>query len=312
MCIIVAKQKEVKLPDTKILETCFKQNSDGAGFMYVKGGKVVIDKGYMDYKSFKKHYDKLCRKYHNFENKSLVIHFRIGTDGSNIAKNTHPYPICSDYNIMNKTFYKCDLAMVHNGIITDYRPKATDGDIVDTMKFIKDFIQPLKQGWSDFYKNDNMLKGLEYLTNSKLCFLDNKDNIYTSGYFINDNGILYSNGTYKTYTYQSKYVSKYTPYYNDYDYDIPSEGKVWHYTYKKDGTKETKTEPKNDNLKKFDLDFKVLGKNDVLITEDGRRYEINIDNTYYYDNFTNIVYRKQKDGAYKQIFKNCMIQGGAK
>ena len=289
MCIIVAKQKWVQLPDTKTLETCFNHNSDGAGFMYVKGGKVIIDKGYMDYKSFKKHYDKLCRKYHNFDNKSLVIHFRIGTDGSNIAKNTHPYAVCNDYNIMNKTYYKCDLAMVHNGIITDYRPKATDGDIVDTMKFIK---------------------GLEYLTNSKLCFLDNKDNIYTSGYFINDNGILYSNGTYKSYTYQSKYVSKYTPYHNDYDYDIPSENKVWSYTYKKDGTKETKTEQKNDNLKKFDLDFKVIGKNDIIITEDGRRVKVNVDNLYYYDNFTNIVYRKQEDNSYKEIYKNCLMQRG--
>ena len=62
MCIIVAKKKEVDLPSIDTLETCFDHNSDGAGLMYVDNGKVVIDKGYMTFKDFKRHYEKLCKK----------------------------------------------------------------------------------------------------------------------------------------------------------------------------------------------------------------------------------------------------------
>ena len=54
MCIIVAKEKGQKLPSKDILKTCFNNNDDGAGFMYVQDGKVIIDKGYMDFKSFYK------------------------------------------------------------------------------------------------------------------------------------------------------------------------------------------------------------------------------------------------------------------
>ena len=303
MCIILAKPRGVELPPEKTLETCFKRNSDGAGFMYVDHNKVIIDKGFMNYKSFKKHYDKLCKKYHNFDNKSLVIHFRIGTDGSNIAKNTHPYPICENYNTMNKIYYKCDLGMVHNGIITDYRPTKADGDIVDTMKFIKDFIYPLKNGWSDFYKNSDMLKGLEYLTNSKLCFLDNKDNIYTSGYFIQDGGILYSNSTYKEYSYN--YTNYKYPYESSTTATNNTISKIWNYTYKKDDTKESKTN--TDSQIKKDDTFKELKSDDIIITQDGRRYKVNVNKLYYYDEFTNKLYRKDSNGAYIEKYSNCML-----
>ena len=56
MCIIIAKEKYGRLPSEKELKNCFTNNSDGAGFMYVKNGKVVIDKGYMKYEAFIKHY----------------------------------------------------------------------------------------------------------------------------------------------------------------------------------------------------------------------------------------------------------------
>lgn len=79
MCIIVAKEKNVGLPTYKQLLNCFEYNNDGAGFMYVKNNKVIIDKGYMTWKKFYKRYQKLCRKFNNFENQSLIMHFRIGT-----------------------------------------------------------------------------------------------------------------------------------------------------------------------------------------------------------------------------------------
>ena len=63
MCIIVSKEKGVKLPTKKILENCFNRNSDGAGFMYVKNNQVMIDKGYMTFEDFYKRLKELKKDY---------------------------------------------------------------------------------------------------------------------------------------------------------------------------------------------------------------------------------------------------------
>lgn len=211
MCIIVAKNKEVKKPSIETLEQCFTYNSDGAGFMYTDKGKVVIDKGYMDFDSFKKHYERLCKKFNDFENKSLVIHFRIGTSGTNTKENTHPYCISEDYNELHKTHVICDLGMAHNGIISNYTPIENIHNTNDTQEFIMKYIAPLYNNYKDFYKNEYIMEGIDKITNSKLAFLDSDDNIYLVGYFIDEDGIKYSNGTYKKYDYS------YLGYYNNWD-----------------------------------------------------------------------------------------------
>ena len=212
MCIIIAKKKGNRLPTKEELTQSFNYNNDGAGFMYTDNGKVIIDKGYMTLKSFLKHFDKLCSKYDNFKDKSLVIHCRIGTGGTNTEKNTHPYPITNDYNILHKRYYNCDLGVAHNGIINDYKP-TDNSDTNDTQKFIVDYISELKNNYKDFYKSDQQLKALEIITNSKLAFLDSNDNIYLTNNFINDNNLHFSNTSYKSYGYYNKYYDDY--YYAD-------------------------------------------------------------------------------------------------
>ena len=89
MCIIAIKDKGINLPSTKTLETMFRNNPDGAGFMYAKAGKVIIRKGFMTFKAFKSALDKIC----DIDNLPLVMHFRIATSGSVDAGTTHPFPI---------------------------------------------------------------------------------------------------------------------------------------------------------------------------------------------------------------------------
>ena len=52
MCIIIAKNKNNRLPKKAELEYSFNHNHDGAGFMYPDNGKVIIDKGYMTFEKF--------------------------------------------------------------------------------------------------------------------------------------------------------------------------------------------------------------------------------------------------------------------
>ena len=203
MCIIVAKEKGQKLPSKETLKTCFNHNSDGAGLMYVQDNKVVIDKGYMDFKSFYKRIKKLQKRFNSdLTDKAIVMHFRIGTSGENDKATTHPFPISNKSEDLKKTYFKTDLGMAHNGIISNF---VYGKDLSDTQNFVKDFVSVFKELDKKFFLNENVMKLLEREANSKLCFLDNRENIYYIGNFIDDNGIKYSNSTYKEYKYTYKY-----------------------------------------------------------------------------------------------------------
>ena len=52
MCIIVAKEKGVAMPEMNILKTCFENNPDGAGVMWNENNKVEIRKGFMRWSEF--------------------------------------------------------------------------------------------------------------------------------------------------------------------------------------------------------------------------------------------------------------------
>lgn len=203
MCIIVAKDKKSKLPSMDTLETCFNHNSDGAGIMYVDKGQVVIDKGFMTFKELKKRLEVLYKKFDNFKNKALVMHFRIGTSGTNTRENTHPYCISDNYKELHKTKVLCDLGVVHNGIINQYTPIKNKHNTNDTQEFIMKYLTPIYNHYKTFYKNKYILEGLEDITNSRLVFLDTNENLYYVGDFVEENGVKYSNTSYKPYTFLS-------------------------------------------------------------------------------------------------------------
>ena len=205
MCIIIAKNKKDRLPTHEELLNSFEYNSDGAGFMYTQRGKVIIDKGYMTFKDFIKRYNELCKEFHDFKNKSLVIHCRIGTSSGNTPANTHPYPITNKEKELHRLKFETDLGMAHNGIISDYTPTWAKPTTNDTQEFILKYVYNLYSHWDTFYKNRFILEGLSKITNSKLAFLDKDDNLYLVGDFIEDDNLYFSNTSYmyvrSSYTY---------------------------------------------------------------------------------------------------------------
>jgi predicted glutamine amidotransferase len=220
MCIIIAKMKHKRLPTESELRNSFFNNNDGAGLMYVDNGEVCIEKGFMTYKEFKKRYDELCKEYNNFEGKSLVLHFRIGTSSGNTPKNTHPYPITYKESDLHKTRLVTDLGVVHNGIIHDYNPKGKNPTTNDTQQFIMRYLHPLYSNFKDFYKCKAIMNGIDDITNSKFTFLDTEDKLYFVGDFINKDGLLFSNNTYMDYSsYYSNIKSSGYSAYNWEDYD---------------------------------------------------------------------------------------------
>lgn len=212
MCIIIAKKKDNRLPSKEELIYSFSHNPDGAGFMYTDNNKVIIDKGYMNFDSFYKRFEFLCKKYNNFANKSLVIHCRIGTAGTNSAKNTHPYPLTNNIREMHKLHTTANVGIAHNGIIKDYNPTEEDGDVNDTQNFIKTYLWYLKSFDKSFYKREHHQDNISYITNSKFAILDSKDNLYLIGQYVNEQGLSFSNGNYKAHTYTYKSYSQYNDY----------------------------------------------------------------------------------------------------
>ena len=232
MCVIIAKNKSDRLPTKAELTNCFKRNPDGAGFMYTYNGKVVIDKGYMTEKSFLNRYEHLLKKFDDFKDKSLVIHCRIGTAGTNTAQNTHPYPVTSSLKRLHKTYTTCNLGIAHNGIISKYNPDPTlKEDVNDTQLFISTYLSSLYQNYHKFYKDASMVDAINYLTSSKFAILTKEDDVITIGDFVNHEGLDFSNTSYNeapTYSYYD---------YKDWSWDD------WYKspTYKKTTSKETTT-----------------------------------------------------------------------
>lgn len=158
----------------------WQHNPDGAGYSFVKDGKVVFRKGYMKLKDFLNTYevDEAANQESNF-----LIHFRITSQGSNTAENTHPFPIEGG-------------ALIHNGTLTGTGSKYGSGPS-DTALFANQFSKNLTFDFVQTHKSKLNLA----IRGSKLVML------YDDGSFqiINedeghwDKGVWYSNYSYRTY-----------------------------------------------------------------------------------------------------------------
>lgn len=195
MCIIAAKPANVNMPSRDTIETMWKNNDDGAGFMWVEKGKVYIEKGFMKYKDFIRALEELESRVDMFKT-PIVMHFRITTHGGTNPENCHPFPITDSVGVIKKLRMVTDIGMAHNGILTI---KPRDG-ISDTMEYILSQVSVMKKMNRKFLLDKRMITLIENATRgSRLCFLDSTGKITTTGNFIEEDGVLYSNSNYKPY-----------------------------------------------------------------------------------------------------------------
>ena len=161
MCIIVAKKKGINIPNEETLRECFNRNSDGAGLMYVKDGKIHIEKGYMTFAAFIERLNNLNKEL-NFKEKSLVMHFRITTSGGTKPENCHPFPISDKVEDLKATsIITEDVAMAHNGIINTYSGVLENDKLSDTQLFVQRAVYPIYQLDHEFYKNEAIMNLFE-------------------------------------------------------------------------------------------------------------------------------------------------------
>lgn len=191
MCIAIYKP-EGKVLSQATLKECYTSNPDGAGFMYAENKKLHIEKGFFTFQSF---YD----AFKKHETKQAVIHFRIKTHGKIDTTNCHPFAVNNA------------IGFVHNGIISGFG----DANHSDTIGFNQNILQPLVSKWGNLalFQDPiiNLIEGR--IGYSKLVFLDRHGNhkIMNEGKGQWDNGVWYSNDSYKPYVapvtnwYNTKY-----------------------------------------------------------------------------------------------------------
>ena len=256
MCIIAAKPAGVPAPDQATLRNMWDGNPDGAGFMYVKDGKVRIEKGFMKWQHFIDAWDKLGKTL-DLTAAPAVLHFRITTHGGTCPANCHPFPITDNVGALQKLKISTDLGVAHNGIIHIVPRKG----ISDTMEYIATQLAPLKQALPRFYENKHAMRMVKNAIDSRMVFLTGEGKLYTIGDFVEDKGILYSNSSFR-WNYRGYNWGCYGGW-DDFDFDFQSK--------KKSGKKsKTKYAPTDYGRTK---PLMWLDESDIILDEDGNMFE---------------------------------------
>lgn len=191
MCIIAVSNKGVRQPSLDELKQMFRSNPHGAGYMTARNGRVEISKGYMTWDEFAR-----AINYEQFtDDDSVVYHFRISTQAGVNPQMTHPFPLTSDIRKTKVLELACPIGVAHNGIIqltTDRRDK----EYSDTAHYIAEFLRFFVRSADDLH-DERILDAIERTTNSKWALMDSTGYIATVGHFIEEDGVLFSNGTYR-------------------------------------------------------------------------------------------------------------------
>jgi hypothetical protein len=155
MCVIIHKPAGVKLHEY-IYANSFNRNPDGAGFSYVKDGKLEVVKGIMTLKGF-------MDAIEGIEDQELLIHFRKMSKGKVSEENCHPFLISSEESP------EYSYAVVHNGTLSWH----STADRSDTSFFVEQFIKPIIDRDPYFFEFSNcrVMLGAYICSNNKICVM---------------------------------------------------------------------------------------------------------------------------------------------
>ena len=190
MCIICSSAAGVRQPTFATIRTMFRNNPHGAGYMYARDGKVHIRKGFMDVDSFLD----AMRQEHFTAKDPVVYHFRISTQAGVNQAMTHPFPLSNRPEHMKALDVDCQCGIVHNGVIR-LTSDPNNREFSDTALFVTGYLSEIIRKPKDL-RNPNVLRIIRNLAGSKLAFMDSSGYIATVGEFINERGLLFSNGSY--------------------------------------------------------------------------------------------------------------------
>jgi hypothetical protein len=192
MCIIIVKKPGVACPSLDTLRQCQRVNKDGIGVMWHKSDSmgVHINKTFRDADQFHE-----WMKDNVSTEDTCVIHFRLATHGLTDVGNRHPFPITSDKSMLRAPTIVCNAALAHNGVIGHL---ARHEKFSDTQKFVMEILSnPAIRDSLDNPAVDRLVKN--FIGSDKLAILDRRGELRLYGEYVDDNGLLFSNHTYKPF-----------------------------------------------------------------------------------------------------------------
>lgn len=208
MCLIIVLQKGTdKYSDIVIngIKNSAVTNKDGIGYSYKKAnGKVVYyDKGYTAAIPFIEQYKSKKLK----DEDEVIIHLRNGNVGNNHMINCHPFPISADEKELSSIIGGTNIGtLAHNGTFYKYNSYNNTNGYSDTYKFVKEFIN-IPEVLSVLKRDKILFKELfkDYVGyTNKIAFLFTDVGIITHGDFLEAEGCLFSNLSYKDNKYEDK------------------------------------------------------------------------------------------------------------
>lgn len=174
MCIAIVAPAGKLVKETTLLE-CNANNPDGAGFAYIKDGKVEISKGFFKIGQFIAEYKKKAEAFG--KDNPMLLHFRIATQGKVNAPNCHPFPIRGG-------------AIIHNGSLWYKRGEQEKSDT-------REFAERMYNNLSYDVVKAALPEVTEALQWNKLAMLYDDGQYIRIGKWYEDEGIWYSNETYR-------------------------------------------------------------------------------------------------------------------
>ena len=187
MCVIACCVK--RQLTKKEFENCFASNDDGVGISWSEKGINKYVKGLMDVEEAWDEYRSLnIRKKH-------VVHFRLASAGGVCEELTHPF--ACDIHDDNHLVYAGESPLLsHNGTVSGWRDLMLQ--FLLSRKDIKTSGRISDTRFTSMLVDEIGTAALE-LVGGKWALFD-KNKIFVWGDFEEDNGILFSNSSFKTTT----------------------------------------------------------------------------------------------------------------
>ena len=192
MCVIAVSRKGARQPTEDELRAMFRANPHGAGYMTARGGHVEISKGFMTEADFIH-----AVNYEGFGvNDPVVYHCRISTQAGTGAAMTHPFPLTDHIADCKMLDCSCPVGVAHNGIIR-MTSDPRDKEYSDTAHYIAEFMHYLIRTPDDLH-DPAVMDAIRRMTDSKWAIMDGSGYIATVGDFCEDDGVLFSNRSYRS------------------------------------------------------------------------------------------------------------------
>lgn len=209
MCLAIHKPSGV--PFNEFLEdsirNSYKSNRDGIGFALKRNHQIIVKKGLYTPDTIIEMIKELNPK----PEEEMLIHLRTGTSGKVTDTNCHPFVLTkSKERCWAKDIKTDDPVLIHNGMFSSQEYDVTDSEYSDTFHLTHQYFANLGiRGL--MMLNLPMFKRLTKdiigtFNKVAIMFPTDRPTIWL-GPEIHENGCIFSNGSYKSYTTQSNHTN---------------------------------------------------------------------------------------------------------